>query len=161
MGLARDRSTSTKWIPAAIVAGIALVVAATTLLLVHNAFRFNNAQALRLDRAKNLSQLASIVGINCGAALDFNDPASATELLSSLKQQPSVCFACVYDVKGNVFAAYRVKGESKFAPPPPGEIGSRFTEDGFLDITQEIVSSGRRVGTVYLHSSMADLNQLD
>lgn len=137
----------------------ALVAGGAALLLASAALIFNDARLIRSSKEQQLSALASMVGANSTAALNFDDPDAANEQLSSLKLQPTIRFAYVYNVKDQVFAAYRAEGEPELAPPPPAELGPLFTEDGFLDFTQTIVNrDGERIGTVYLHSSMTDLN---
>ena len=121
---------------------------------------FNVANLIRSSKVQQLSDLAKVLGANSTAALTFDDPAAAKELLKSLEGQPTIRYACVFNAKGKVFAAYRSKEEKPdFAPRGPGEIGYEFVPGGFLDVTQEIVRDKERIGTVYLHASMTDLNE--
>ena len=80
-----------------------------------------------------------MLGANSTAALTFDDPAAAKELLKSLELQPTIRYACVFNAKGRVFAAYRSKEESPdFSPPAPAKAGYEFVAGGFLDVTQDI-----------------------
>jgi C4-dicarboxylate-specific signal transduction histidine kinase len=101
--------------------------------------------------------LAEVLGANCESALNFDDSTAAKGLLSSLSRQPTIRFACIYNAKGRVFATYQSKEETAFEVPPPPPNGHEFVEGGFLDVSQRIVSDGEPIGTVYLHASMADL----
>jgi two-component system, NtrC family, sensor kinase len=150
----RDLSIKTKLNLSALVAGGAAMILASTALIIIN------ANLIRDSKVQELSGAAQMVGAYSMAALNFDDPAAAKEQLALLKEQPTIRFACVFNAKGKVFATYRSKDEKpNFAPPAPGETGHEFVEGGFLDVTQEIVRDKERIGTVYLHSSMADLQK--
>ncbi len=148
----RDLSINAKLNLSALVAGGAALLLASTALI------FNDYNLIRSSKVQQLSALANVLGAHSTAALTFDDPAAAKELLSSLSLQPTIRFACVFNAKGRVFATYHGKEEApNFSPPPPRPAGYEFAGK-YLDITQEIIRDGERVGTVYLHSSMTDLN---
>lgn len=130
--------------------GAALLLASTVLVM-------NDASLIRSSKVQQLSALAKVLGANSTAALTFDDPAAATELLSSLSLQPTVRYACLYNAKGQVFAAYSGGKSLKFSPPPPGLDGYEFAEGNFLDVTQKIIRENETIGTIYLHASMEDL----
>jgi C4-dicarboxylate-specific signal transduction histidine kinase len=130
--------------------GAALILASTALIL-------NDANLIRSSKVEQLSALAEVLGANCESALNFDDSTAAKGLLSSLSKQPTIRFACIYNAKGRVFATYQSKDETPFEVPPPPPNGHEFVEGGFLDVSQRIVSDGEPIGTVYLHASMADL----
>lgn len=136
----------------------ALVAGGTALILASAALIFNDANLIRTSKVQQLLALANVLGANSTAALTFDDPAAAKELLSSLRLQPTIRFACIYNAKGKVFARYDNGDGSWFDPPAPQSAGAQFTEGGFLDVSQPIARDGERIGTVYLHSSMEDLN---
>src|ERR1035438_639164 len=54
-----------------------------------------------------LSTLADVVGQNSTAALNFDDPPAAVEVLEALRAEPPVVSACLYDVSGQLFAQYQ------------------------------------------------------
>src|SRR3984893_9020003 len=61
-----------------------------------------------LDSTKNdLTVLAEIFGSNSTAALSFNDPKAAEELLSGLAAKRSILCAYLYAPGGQVFSEYR------------------------------------------------------
>ena len=137
----------------------ALVAGGAALILASAALIFNDVNLIRSSKVQQLSALAEVLGANSSAALTFDDSTAAKELLSSLSLQPTIQFACVYNTKGRVFATYQGKDSPAFEPPAlPPSTGHTFTEEGFLDVSQEVVSDGEAVGTVYIQSSMADLN---
>lgn len=118
---------------------------------------FNDAKLIRSSKVQQLSALAKVLGANSTAALNFDDPVAARELLSSLNLQPTVQFACLFNAKGQVFAKYQRDKRVEFTPPIPRADGHEFTTGNFLDVTQKIIHEGETVGTIYLHASMEDL----
>ena len=137
---------------------LVLVVSGTALLVASGALVVNDALLIRSSKVQQLSALANVLGANSAAALTFDDPAAARETLSSLRLQPTVRFACLYNAKGRLFATYRGAGGEAFAPPPPGVQGQAFVAGNCLDVNEEISRDGEKIGTVYLHVSMDDLS---
>ncbi len=131
------------------------------LLLSCIAFVMNDVYTIRSSMVKQMTALATVLGSNCTAALSFQDTKAATEVLSSLRQQPTVEFACIYDASGTLFASYH-PGVAKFQPPRmPTAMGYDFADGGHLDVVHEIDHEGQVIGTIYIRTSMADLyNQL-
>ena len=137
---------------------LVLIPSGAALLLASVALVINDADLIRSSRVQQLSALAKVLGANSTAALTFDDPAAAREMLSSLSAQPTVQFACLYNAKGRVFATYARPGGAHFSPPPPGADGYEFVAGNYLDVTRETTRDGEKVGTVYLHVSMEDLS---
>jgi signal transduction histidine kinase/DNA-binding response OmpR family regulator/HPt (histidine-containing phosphotransfer) domain-containing protein len=133
-----------------------LVVAtvATALSLSYAAFVINDIRMMRKSMVRQVSSLADVLGSNSSAALTFDDSETATQLLRSLKMQPTVKSACIYDADGAVFAAYSLDGKSPSFPSVPRQVGYEFTHGGYLVVTQRIVDNGEVVGTIYLQASL-------
>jgi signal transduction histidine kinase len=136
---------------------LVLLAGSVALLLSCIGFVTNDVRMIRSSMIQQMSTLAEVVGSNSTAALSFDDAQTAGELLMSLRKQPAVDLACIYDASGRLFAAYH-RGDVD-APPPaaPAAIGYQFTSDGHLDVSREIRHDGRLVGTIYLHTNMRDL----
>jgi hypothetical protein len=81
-------------------AGIALCLACV-------AFVMNDVSTTKAAMVEHVSTLADVLGGNCIAALTFNDPKAANEVLSSLRFEPTIRMAVVYDRQGRPFATYR------------------------------------------------------
>src|SRR6267378_240344 len=60
----------------------------------------------RRAMAQDLKSLAEIIGNNSTAAIIFNDPDSATEILAALSARPEIISACIYNREGKPFAQY-------------------------------------------------------
>jgi PAS domain S-box-containing protein len=136
---------------------IVLLTSGVALLLACVAFAFYEVATFRTTMEQNLSTLANIIGDNSSAALDFGDIKAATETLSALKAQPNIVGACIYNVKGDVFAVYDRAGDKiSFKPPPLPADGNHFSNNS-LYLSHRVVTNGEYLGTVYIESDLNDL----
>jgi two-component system, sensor histidine kinase len=137
----------------AVAAGVALSLSCV-------AFFVNNVQMIRGSKVQELSALATILGSNTAAAVEFNDAKTATELLASLRRQPAVEFACLYDARGKVFATYPAELSAGFAvPEAPSAGGATFVGSDRLDITEKVAFGDDKVSTIYLRAGMGELRK--
>ncbi len=83
------------------------------LIFVTSALSIREYFSRRQQTEQDLSSLASIVAWNSKAALAFKNLDSANESLQSLKNQPSVVSATLYDGDGNLIAAYITANAAK------------------------------------------------
>ena len=124
------------------------------------AFFANNVWMIRASKVQELSTLATILGSNTMAAVEFNDARTATDLLASLRQQSAVQFACLYDAHGKRFATYPAELPSDIdLPSTPPQSGATFIGSNYLDIVEETTAGGDRVSTIYLRADMRELRQ--
>jgi two-component system sensor histidine kinase/response regulator len=109
---------------------------------------------------QDLNALASILGTNSTAALEFRDPNAARDILQALAAKPHILAAVIYDHKGEPFASYR-RGSpmDSYLPPLAESESSRFTSDRVL-IFQPIIFDGEKVGTVFLQGDPVEYRQL-
>jgi len=139
---------------------LVLLAGGVALSLATICFVLNDISMIRSSMVKQMSALADVLGANSTAALKFDDAQTATELLKSLRQQPAVEFACIYDATGKPFAMYHHKDDNFKPPAAPTRIGSQF-EGGKLNVTQRIREGGELIGKIYLRASMDELrNQI-
>ncbi len=137
---------------------LVLLASGVALLLSCIAFVVNDVRMIRASTVSQMATLTQVLGSNSTAALNFDDANTAAELLMSLKQQPAVELACIYDAKGKVFAAYYRGEQPPLLPSAPKQVGYEFTSDGHLDVTREIDFNGQTIGTIYVHASMKELD---
>ncbi len=107
---------------------------------------------------QNLQNLAQVIGDNSTAALAFNDTKTAGDLLGTLKGNPHILAACLYDAKGDLFASYRsARQDPSYTPPPAGAEGFQF-KGNTIHYFHPIQLGGEKSGTLYLESDMTDMS---
>jgi signal transduction histidine kinase/DNA-binding response OmpR family regulator len=113
----------------------------------------------RRAMVRNLTTQAEIIGNNSTAAITFNDPDSAQEVLTALKARPEIISAVIYTSDQKAFARYQ-RADQAIDSPPPGTRagdGSFFAADR-LTLFQQIKLDGIVIGTVILESDLRELN---
>ncbi|HEV3253014.1 MAG TPA: response regulator [Candidatus Acidoferrales bacterium] len=147
----RDLSIRQKLMRIVMVTGSAALLLTCAVLAAYDMITFRQTQA------HNLNTLAAIIGSNSTAALTFNDPEAAREVLAALSAEKPIVSACIYAKDGRVFAKY-LRGDpaANFIPPSPQPDGIHFAPSRLV-LFQKIVLKDELIGTVYLES---DLNEL-
>ena len=137
---------------------ILTLTSSLAVLLACAAFATYDVLSFRSMMVDDLQTLARIVGTNSAAALTFNDPKAAEEVLGALRARPNVVASDLYTPDGRPFARYRVDGTAgaRGMAPAPGPDGHRF-QDRHLVLTQTIVLAGEPAGIVVLRSDLRDL----
>jgi len=135
---------------------IAVVSSSISLLIACFVFMLNESLTFPKVMRQNLSNLAQIIGDNSTAALSFNDSRTAQSLLDTLKANPHIRSACLYDLKGQPFARYTRPGEPEKWPPVVWEETSEFSA-GAVRVFHPVLSAGDRVGTLYLESDTGEM----
>jgi two-component system, sensor histidine kinase and response regulator len=139
---------------------VILGTASIALLVSSLAFFLNQFHALRTQMENNLSMLGDVIGFNSAAALTFNDPGAAKDILRSLRSQPHIVAACIYTKDGKPLATYtQAQQENEFPCPEPRKRTVYFTSQNLILFTP-IVLDHQKVGTVYLQSDLLELHSI-
>jgi signal transduction histidine kinase len=112
----------------------------------------------RQTMVQQLSTLGAIVAENSTAALAFDNPDDATQVLGALRAEPHIDAAGLYDQSGRLFAKYPATLENSALPATVGANGYRFA-DSHLSSFQPVTQSSRALGTLYLQSDMGAIKQ--
>ncbi len=149
----------------------ALILAASCIVLLLSSSIFVGSQVITYKRLTvgELNAVADIIASNVTAAVVFDDPDSAREMLAALRAKPGIVAARIYRYDGSLFAEFVAKsatgedGHASAAPlragkPLPGERGQELSLiDGYIDLYAPIDLDGEVIGTLYLRS---DLKQM-
>jgi signal transduction histidine kinase/uncharacterized membrane protein affecting hemolysin expression len=129
---------------------IILITSFTAMLLLSATFLVYQFLALRRSTVRQLATVGQMAATNSTAALAFDNPADASEILSSLKAERHVLAACLYDKSGKIFAKYpRDIGDSAL-PSSPGLDGYRFEDSAIVGFEPVAQGSNGRLGTLFL-----------
>ena len=86
-------------------AGAALLVAA----VITSALQWWAQRTAAVDR---LNSVASVIAANSTGALAFGDSLSASQLLDSLRDEPEMAHAVLFNAQGRALGSYRINGHS-------------------------------------------------
>jgi signal transduction histidine kinase len=136
---------------------VMMLTSCIVLFLACAAFVLFDVLTFRRELVEEVSVTADMIGKNCVAAIDFNDPRSAVETLSALQASPEIIGACIYTKDGEVLAKYdRANDDITFSPPDLVKEGHSF-KGRHLVLSRPIVRQGETIGVVYLESDMRAL----
>ena len=148
----RHWSIKTKLIMLSIVAvGVALAVSCAGII-------FNEVRSMRAMKMEALQSQTAMLAFNCTGVLSFKDAPAAKQLLASLRSQPTMEFAVLYDEAGQVLATYPARLVSVPPVPPTSEI-CRLTDTGSIDVAWRVTDRNDYLGTLYLRANAADLHR--
>jgi signal transduction histidine kinase len=151
----RTRSISTK------LTMMNILVSGAALLLACAGFFIYDQVTFRQNLVHTLSAQAQIIGSNSVSALLFNDPQSATNTLSALKNSPSIASAGILTADGHAFAGYyRSPQDQTLTIPSLANVQteSYWFRSNHATLVRKIASDGKLVGFVYIR---ADLREID
>jgi len=135
---------------------IIMLTSGLALLLACAAFIVFDALMFRRELVESTSSLADVVGHNTTAALDFDDPATATQTLAALRGDPNIVLAHVHSRDGGRFATYVREG----APPPPERplslVARHEFSAGHLHLFRPVMQGSEQVGTIELVVSLRE-----
>ena len=133
---------------------LVMMITGAALLLSSAAFVLYDHFEFRKSMARNLAITAEMVGSTSSAALSFNEPGSADEIMRSLAADPHIISASIFNRSDAVFANYKRSSETAARLPDRlEEDGFRF-QDGELWIFHSINLVGERTGTVFIRSDL-------
>lgn len=138
-------------------AGIIIVTSFIALLVAGLALAYLNWRSFRGQKVDRLTTLAQVIGRNSTAALTFNDPAAAGEILSTADAEENLVLACLYDKQRKVFSRYRRSAGQPPCPLIAPRDGAHFA-DGKLMMVHPITLEKERIGTVFLVDDLREQN---
>lgn len=128
---------------------IAMVAAAAGLLLAAGALIWLAYQSELRASERNLQTIGTLMAANSTAALSFNDPSTATEVLATLDATPAIVRACLYaEGEPAVFASFQ-RPES--ADCQTGEVQL----DGVVTARLPVQLLGETLGHLQLTATLA------
>ncbi len=137
---------------------VAMIVSAVTvaLLLTAGAFTLYELAMYRESVQRESRMIAQLLSESATAALVFSDEKTAREALATLRGEPRVVSAALYQKSGAALAQYRRDDQTNLPPAEPEAQGSRF-EDGRLILFHDVLLEGDRVGAVYVERDLRDM----
>jgi PAS domain S-box-containing protein len=138
------------------VMAVIMLTSATVLVLTGLAFMISDLLSFRQRMVENLATIASIIADQSTAALDFRTEKEAQEILGSLRAEPHIVAAALYDSQDQIFVRYPAGKSISAFPVHSGRTGHRF-EPGRLVFFVPVAQEENRLGTLYLVSDLGAL----
>jgi signal transduction histidine kinase len=137
---------------------VIMLASIAVLLVTVIAFVSSDLLVFRQSMVQNLTSQGRLIAENSAAALAFNDQEDALSALSSLRSEPNVTAAAIYDAKGKLFVKYPPDIPAAKLPAKPPNWAYRF-ENGSLDIFEPVIHAGAPLGTIFLRSDLSQVFQ--
>lgn len=132
-----------------------MLTSAAVLLFTFSSYLVYEVITFRQTYVQQLYTLARIISANCTAALAFDSPDDAGEVLGALKAEKHIVTAALYDKQGNLFSKY--PKDYPLQTIPKGQVqfqeDHRF-EDSYLIIFEPVIQNNNILGVLYLKSDM-------
>jgi PAS domain S-box-containing protein len=135
---------------------VIMLTCVAVLLLTAAAFTVYDLATYRQNLAGSLSATAVIIADHSAAVLAARDVKDAQTTLASLRADPRIVAAALYDRRGQLFARYPAQAPGSEFPPAPARDGWE-TESGRVLVFEPVTDGGTRLGTLYLKSSLQPL----
>ena len=126
--------------------GVVLASTLMALVVALGAMMVIELRGYHRDREADVAAQAALVGQSSAAALAAADAAAGSRNLATLRFQPKVSAAALYDREGRLLASYAASGR----PPPARADAPRGETPRERVVVQPVVEGGQTVGTVYL-----------
>jgi PAS domain S-box-containing protein len=130
---------------------VIMLTSVAVLLLTAAAFTAYDLATYRQSLARGLQATAAIIADHSIPALAFRDEKDARAILTSLRADPRIAAAALYDGRGSLFVRYSAQAPVSAFPSAPDVSGYWF-EGGHLILFEPVVENGTRLGTLYLKS---------
>src|SRR5688572_13538438 len=134
-----------------LISGMALILASTAILV----YEFRTFRETTLQQ---VSTLGRIIAANSTAALQFETPEDAVEILTALQTEQPVVAAVLYDKDGNLFAQYPAALSDRDLPQTLQTDGYQFLGSSLIGF-QSVMTEGKRRGTLYMKWDMKAMYQ--
>jgi signal transduction histidine kinase len=135
---------------------ITMITSAAALLLAGAGIVISDSFLFRGYLERDLSALATITADNSTAALAFEDPDAASQILHALQARPHMASACIYRLNGTILAAYMRPDYAGNCPVTEPQSRVRFTS-GSLTLSHPVMLRGRRIGSLTMEYDLGEI----
>jgi signal transduction histidine kinase len=134
---------------------VIMLTSAAVLLFTFLSYLVYEVVTFRQTYVRQLYTLGRIISANCTAALAFDNPDDAGEVLRALKAEKHIVVAALYDKQGNLFSKYPRDYPLQTIPRDQVQFQEdhRF-EESHLIIFEPVVQNNKILGVLYLKSDM-------
>lgn len=135
---------------------IVMVISIFALILSSLLFTLFQVNEFKKWMINDQLSLAKITGDNAQAALAFNDPVDAEQILNNLSDDEHIMTAVIYTLDGDIFAKY--KNKQKYIALPASLDDGAIIKDGNLQVIQTIEDNSGPLGKIFIQSDLHELS---
>src|SRR5690349_19172925 len=132
---------------------VILLTSGAVLLLVFSSFLAYEFFTFRQLMVRQLTTLSEIIARNSTAALAFESPEEAQEILMALEADKHITAAALYDKQQKLFAYYPTNLDTTVLPRKVAPFGFVFAETE-LSGFQPVTVGDKSLGTLYIRSDL-------
>jgi PAS domain S-box-containing protein len=132
---------------------VIMLTSVSVLLLTVMAFTVFDLLTYRQNLVRSLSATAAVIADHSSSALAAKRETEGQAILGSLRADPRVLGAALYDAQGHLFALYPAQTPASAFPLSPGKGGYQF-DGGRLVLFEPVQANGIRFGTLCLKSNI-------
>jgi signal transduction histidine kinase/ActR/RegA family two-component response regulator len=133
-----------------------MLTSGVVLALASAGYVFWDYYELRRDLEGDVRAQATLALEQSEAALRFGDPKVAREILATLAGAPRLRTACLFDARGELFAAWHRPGTDDACPANPGSDGLVYRTTT-IELVSTGYSNGSKFGSVFVQSAATAL----
>jgi two-component system, sensor histidine kinase and response regulator len=141
------------------IVGIVLVTCTVALLGASVTFAIFDRMNFMENKTNDLRITSQMVETNVAAALTFGDAVSAREVLASVRANPHIVRARLYDKNGQPFAEYRSDSATGGPAGPLSVLLRASAPSGTMTLSRPMRLAGETIGMLYLESDLLDLRE--
>ncbi len=139
---------------------LAALSAATALVVACAAFVINDMQVLSASKRQQLYRYAAVVSRHVSPELAKGQWEAAKSQLETLRIEPTVTSACLFDAAGRVVAVYRRDAIAGASFPAASDKSWLVEEEGGeISLFQPIHQNQLRVGSLFMRSTSDDIHR--
>ncbi len=138
---------------------IIVAVSSAVLILSGILFYAYDRSRYRDQMVAEVETVARIISDNVTAAIVFDDPSTAKEIMNALSADTRIVFAALHKDDGSRFATYYVADMSaSFSTEMNNDLP--LFHDGFMHLNHPVILDGDQIGVLYLKASLAGLSAM-
>jgi PAS domain S-box-containing protein len=136
--------------------GFIFLTTLTVLLGSYLVLLFYESRSSAEATTHGLKTMADIIASNSTAALIYDDPKLAEEILAGLRAETDITAAALYDKQGRIYAVYPANLPHSAIPATPDGEGARFSVRELV-LYEPVVQGKNQVGTLFIRSNLGGL----
>ena len=137
---------------------VILLTSITVLLVAATAFVLYDLVTVRQTMSRYLAAQARLIAQHSDDALSHRNEAEAASILASLRADPHIVAAAIYNAQGKLFAKYPTQIPEADLPAKPQSRSHEFARSK-LTLFEPILRSGKLLGTLYLRANLVAQSQ--